>query len=145
MICFSLTCENKHNFDSWFASGSAFDTLQGAGHLSCVVCGSSDVRKSIMAPRLAKGDTVSPKPVADTPLSQPVSKKEAALKELREKIEANSEDVGLSFAKEARAIHEGTAPERAIIGEAKPAEAISLIEDGIGVMPLPFTPTRKTN
>jgi len=145
MICFSLICENEHHFDSWFASGSAFETLRKAGHLSCAECGSGTVRKSIMAPRISKGDVVAPKPVTDAPLSKPASDKEKALKELRTKIEANSEDVGMSFAKEARAIHEGTAPERAIIGEAKPADAISLIKDGIGVMPLPFMPTRKTN
>jgi hypothetical protein len=142
MICFSLICENEHSFDSWFASGDAFETLQKSGLLSCSECGSNKVRKSIMAPRLSKGDVVPPKPA---PLAEPASEKEKALKELRTKIEANSEDVGLSFAKEARAIHEGTAPERAIIGEAKPADAISLIEDGIGVVPLPFMPTRKTN
>lgn len=145
MICFSLICENKHHFDSWFASGAAFEKLEKAGHISCSECGSGNVSKSIMSPRLSKGDTVSPKPVSDTPLSQPATEKERALSELRDKIEASSENVGMSFAKEARAIHEGTAPERPIIGEAKPAEAISLIEDGIGVMPLPFTPKRKTN
>ena len=145
MISFSLTCDNDHHFDSWFASGAAFETLQASGHLSCAICGSSKVNKSIMAPRISSGDVTAPKPVGEAPLTTPATDKEKAMKDLRAKIEANSEDVGLSFAKEARAIHEGTAPERAIIGEAKPAEAISLIEDGIGVVPLPFMPTRKTN
>ena len=98
-----------------------------------------------MAPRVSKSDVVAPKPATEPSLSTPSTDKERALKELRDKIEASSENVGMSFAKEARAIHEGSAPERAIYGEAKPAEAISLIEDGIGVLPLPFTPTRKTN
>lgn len=143
MIRFSLTCENKHSFESWFASNEAFETLKASGHLVCEVCGSADVSKSIMAPRINKNsDSVAPKPPS---LSDTAHPKEKILKELKEKIEKNSENVGLAFAKEARAIHEGTAPERAIIGEAKPAEAMSLIEDGIGVMPLPFTPTRKTN
>ena len=145
MICFTLTCENEHRFDSWFASNTAFETLQSSGHLACAECGNTDVRKAIMAPRISTGDVTAPNSVPDMKLSQPASEKERALKELRENIEANSENVGMSFAKEARAIHEGTAPERSIIGEAKPAEAISLIEDGIGVVPLPFTPTRKTN
>ncbi len=64
---------------------------------------------------------------------------------LRAKIEASSEYVGLNFAAEARAIHDGDAPERAIYGEAKPDEAKRLIEDGIPVAPLPFIPVRKTN
>lgn len=142
MICFSLTCENAHSFESWFASNDAFDSLRSRGHLMCETCGSTDVSKSIMAPRINKtSDAVAKLPS----LSEPSSPQEKALKELRQKIEKNSENVGLGFVKEARAIHEGTAPERAIIGEAKPAEAIALIEEGIGVIPLPFAPTRKTN
>ena len=49
------------------------------------------------------------------------------------------------FAREARAMHLGDAPERAIYGEAKPDEAKALIEDGIPVAPLPFRPGRKSN
>jgi len=42
-------------------------------------------------------------------------------------------------------MHEGKAPERSIYGEANPAEAKKLIEDGIPVTPLPFSPKRKAN
>jgi hypothetical protein len=148
MIRFSLICDNDHQFESWFASNDAFDSLKSRGHLLCDTCGNANVRKSIMAPRLNKTAEVAAKPAPQTDaksLSTPSNPQETALKELRAKIEASSEDVGLSFAKEARAIHKGNAPDRPIYGEAKPADAISLIEDGIGVMPLPFTPTRKTN
>jgi hypothetical protein len=51
----------------------------------------------------------------------------------------------MNFAAEARAIHEGTAPERSIYGEARGDEAKKLIEDGIPVAPLPFIPKSKTN
>jgi hypothetical protein len=51
----------------------------------------------------------------------------------------------MNFAAEARRIHDGDAPERAIFGEAKPDEARRLIEDGVPVAPLPFMPVRKTN
>ena len=44
-----------------------------------------------------------------------------------------------------RKMHEGTVPERSIYGEAKPAEAIKLLEDGVPVAPLPFMPGRKSN
>jgi hypothetical protein len=64
---------------------------------------------------------------------------------MRRKVEENSEYVGMNFAAEARAIHEGAAPERSIYGETKPDEARALIEDGIPVAPLPFMPARKTN
>ena len=70
---------------------------------------------------------------------------EQALAELRRQVEENSDYVGLNFAKEARAMHDGDAPARAIHGEAKPDEARKMLEDGLPVMPLPFVPRRKTN
>ena len=53
--------------------------------------------------------------------------------------------VPADFAAQARAIHDGDAPERAIYGEARGDEARALIEDGVPVAPLPFTPRRKAN
>jgi hypothetical protein len=57
---------------------------------------------------------------------------------MRREIEANTEDVGAKFPQEARAIHLGEAPERAIRGRASLEEARSLAEDGVGVFPLPM-------
>lgn len=70
---------------------------------------------------------------------------EAALAALRDKVEANSEYVGKSFVKEARDMHDGVTPDRAIYGEANLTEAKKLIDDGIPVVPLPFMPRKKTN
>jgi hypothetical protein len=64
---------------------------------------------------------------------------------LRRKIEANSDYVGTNFAAEARRMHDGDSPARAIHGEARPAEARKLIEDGVPILPLPFGPARKVN
>lgn len=64
---------------------------------------------------------------------------------MRKQVEENSDYVGLNFAAEARQMHDGTLPPRAIYGEAKPEEARQLIEDGVPVAPLPFMPKRKTN
>ena len=107
------------------------------------------MKKAIMAPRVrpARGAAKTPTgegAPAPGPLTAPASPAEQALSELRQKIEASSENVGSDFAREARAIHDGDAPLRPIIGEAKPEEAKSLIEDGIPVAPLPWT-SRKTN
>ena len=70
---------------------------------------------------------------------------EKALAELKAHIEKTSEDVGRDFAREARAIHLGDAPSRAIRGEARPEEARKLVEDGVPIAPLPFKVGRKTN
>jgi hypothetical protein len=79
------------------------------------------------------------------PLAAPQDPREAALAELRRRIEENSEYVGMNFAAEARRIHDGDAPERSIYGEAKPDEAKRLIEDGVPVAPLPFLPKARAN
>jgi len=157
MIQFSLKCAEGHRFDSWFQSASAFEKLQGAGMVSCAICGSGSVEKALTAPRVRPArqaaeaaQPTAPAPVAEAPvapgaLTRPASPVEQQLAELRRKIEQNSDYVGMNFAKEARAMHDGTAPERAIYGEARPDEARKLLEDGIPVAPLPFIPGRKTN
>lgn len=86
-----------------------------------------------------------PEAAAPGLLSRPSGEVERAIAELRRKVEANSDYVGDSFVKEARAMHLGEAPERAIHGEAKLEDARELIEEGVPVMPLPFRPGRKSN
>jgi len=139
MIQYALKCDDGHNFDSWFHSASAFEKLHSSGMLECVVCGSVKVSKAIMAPRVNAGSGPRGQ------LTTPASPAEQALVELRKKIEDNADYVGTKFATEARAIHDGTAPERPIFGEARLADAKKLIDDGVPVAPLPFTPNRKAN
>jgi hypothetical protein len=136
MIRYALRCANDHRFDSWFGSSEDYERLRGAGMVNCAVCGASQVEKDLMAPQIGAGQ-------AERPLSTPASPAEQALAELRRRIEAQSEDVGPNFAAEARRIHDGEAPRRPIIGEARPAEARALVEDGIPVAPLPWSRRRR--
>ena len=149
MIQFSLKCDQGHSFDSWFQSGDAFDKLQAAGMVSCALCGSTKISKSVMAPRVttsrSKSKDVEPTTAPAPSLSEPQTDVEKAFAAMREQVEKNSTYVGTNFAQEARAMHDGDAPERQIHGEAKPEEAKKLLEDGVPVVPLPFMNTRKTN
>jgi len=155
MIKFTLKCEHDHLFDSWFQSAGAYDKLSNAGLVTCAVCGSGDVEKTLMAPRVhdSRSRATAPDTESDTapdtasgtvPDTAPDTA-EQALRALKKQVEDNSEYVGMNFAREARDIHDGLTPERAIYGEARPDEAKKLIEDGIPVAPLPFIPGRKTN
>ena len=146
MIKYTLKCAEGHDFESWFASASAFDSLQASGHLASVACGSSRVEKAILTPRVStsKAAAVAPSaPVAQTPSTD--AEVEAALSKMRSEVEKNATYVGKDFAKNARDIHLGAAPDRPIWGEANAKEAKALIEDGVPVAPLPFIPTRKVN
>ncbi len=161
MIKYALKCNDGHSFESWFASAQAYDGLKAAGHIVCVVCGSSDVTKAIMAPRVSTArakstpaaediapvtDQAAPPQSSSRPPSAPSPEQlERALSAMRADVEKNATYVGGAFAKEARAQHLGDVPDRPIYGEANAAEAKALIEDGIPVAPLPFVPTRKAN
>ena len=151
MIKYSLKCDQDHCFESWFQSAKAFDTLKASGLLTCAVCGSAQVEKAMMMPRVttarkkAKEPEAAPKVPAKPSLAEPASDMERAISELRKKVEENSTWVGKDFAKEARAIHEGDAPERPIWGEAKFDDAKSLLEEGVPVAPLPFGPKSSAN
>lgn len=138
MIRYALKCAENHSFESWFQSASAFDALEKSGHLACPQCGSSEVRKELMAPRVpAKGNSAE--------MTAPENDTEIALAALKAHVEKNSTYVGGEFAKKAREMHLGESPEQSIYGEAKPEEAKALIDDGIPVAPLPFRPNVKNN
>ncbi|MCY1126281.1 DUF1178 family protein [Frigidibacter sp. RF13] len=139
MIRYRLTCDQDHGFESWFKSSDAFDKLNASGMVACSVCGSVKVTKDLMAPAVSQGTEEA------KPLQRPASEVEAALAALRRQVEENSEYVGLNFAAEARAMHEGERPHRSIYGEARSDEARKLIEEGVPVAPLPFMPARKVN
>jgi hypothetical protein len=161
MIRYRLTCRGGHGFDSWFQNAGTFAELQAGGQLVCPVCGVTDVEKALMAPAVTQGRlpdagpargappseglTQEAPPPARTSLTEPQSELETAIAALRRQIEENSDYVGMNFAAEARRMHDGDGPVRAIHGEARPEEARKLIEDGVPVAPLPFMPGRKVN
>lgn len=136
MIRYDLRCAKGHHFDGWFRSSDAYDSLRAAGQITCTTCGATEVEKAMMAPAV---------PQKERKLTAPRDATESALEKLRAHVEANSDYVGLQFADQARAMHEGTLPARQIHGEARPDEARKLIEDGVPVAPLPFLPRQKAN
>lgn len=152
MIRYALKCSNDHGFESWFQSAKAFDTLVASHMVNCPTCDDTEIKKVLMAPRVSTARKKTEAPVPSSPEPQkpmmtnsPDPKLAEALKTLREHVEKNSDYVGDRFASEARAMHDGTKPHRAIYGEAKPEEAKKLIEDGVPALPLPFIPRQKTN
>lgn len=150
MIRFALKCSNEHSFESWFQSGAAFEKVNASGMVSCPDCGDTEISKAVMAPRVQSGmakraPETDPTDAAPSAQSAPPADIEKQIRELKAHIEATSDYVGDKFSDEARAIHDGDAPERPIYGETSLKDAKSLIDDGIPVAPLPFVPARKTN
>ena len=153
MIRYSLRCDKDHSFESWFQSSSAYDSQVKRKLVSCPVCGSAEVDKAIMAPRIVsrKGrDNPVPAPVEapvetpaveSTPLMMTQERElRAKLKELRDHIVKTADNVGERFPNEARKMHYGDIEHRPIYGEASPEEARELIDEGVEVAPIPVLP-----
>ena len=153
MIRYSLRCERAHTFESWFQSSSAYDTQVKRRLVSCPVCGSDQVEKSIMAPQIVgkkRPEKATPQPQVEpaeaaapesTPLMMAQERElRAKLKELRDHIVKSADNVGDRFPDEARKMHYGEIEHRPIYGEASPAEARALIDEGVEVSPLPVLP-----
>ena len=144
MIRYALVCEHEHPFEAWFGSSSDYDDQAARGLVECPFCASRDVRKQIMAPAVA-GTRTRAQPSPEAHAKMQAMMMEAAGK-VRAHVESTFDYVGDTFAREARAIHEGRSEERGIYGEASPREVKSLVEDGVKVAPLPpvATPKPKT-
>ncbi len=151
MIRYALRCDHGHAFESWFQSSAAYDSQHKRGLVACPTCNSTKVEKAIMAPRIArKGKSKSaPDPVAapaedtaSTSLVMAPQEREllSKLKELRDHVLKNADNVGNKFPDEARKMHYGDIEHRAIYGEATTEEARALIDEGVEVAPLPILP-----
>jgi hypothetical protein len=77
MIRYALACEKGHVFESWFASSAAYDKQAKHGLVTCPVCDSAKVEKTIMAPRVAgtkkRGTALVPAADAAAPSPTPSS------------------------------------------------------------------------
>jgi hypothetical protein len=152
MIRYNLRCDRGHAFESWFQSSSAYESQEKRKLVSCPACDSTKVERAIMAPQIVskKGkDSAAPSPAPSTEVTTPAStplmmaqerELRAKLKELRDHITKNADNVGERFPNEARKMHYGDIEHRPIYGEASPEEARSLIDEGVEVSPLPVLP-----
>jgi hypothetical protein len=154
MIRYTLRCERDHAFESWFQTSSAYDSQVKRKLVTCPVCGSAKVEKAIMAPQIVSKKTrdsvvsepaTAATPDATAPTSTPLMMAQerelrTKLKELRDHIVKNADNVGERFPNEARKMHYGDIDHRPIYGEASPDEARSLIDEGVEVSPLPVLP-----
>ena len=145
MIRYRLSCPDRHEFDAWFKSSAAYDTLAGAGQVSCPECGSHEVEKALMAPsvKTARSQEERAQQPKRPMASLPPPELQEMMKKIRDHVRENADYVGDKFAEEARKIHYEETEARGIYGEATMEEAQSLHEEGIPFQPLPVLPEDK--
>lgn len=143
MILFNLRCAKDHVFEGWFRNGEAYEDQIGARKVACPVCGSRKVEKAPMAPRIGKGggkDTEVATAAPQGPAAEKAAELMQALRELRSKVESESDFVGDRFAEEARRIHYGEVETRSIYGQTSDEEAAALNEEGVSFSRIPWIP-----
>jgi hypothetical protein len=156
VIKYTLICDKRHEFESWFADSGAYDKQVKRKLVTCPMCDSSKVEKAIMAPRISTSRRKAAVPI-EAPMNAPASapmpapapvammspqEKEfrSKLKELRDHLVKNADNVGTRFPEEARKMHYGETEHRSIYGEASPDEAEKMLEEGIEFHPIPVLP-----
>lgn len=138
MKVLNLQCSHAHGFEGWFASEDDFQGQLARGLVECPMCGDAQVTKMPSAPRLNLGAAEPQAPAKQEVVSAPDAQLQAAWLQMVRQVMANTEDVGERFAEEARKIHYGESEERGIRGQATREETEALLEEGIGVLPLPL-------
>jgi hypothetical protein len=134
MIVFDLRCvDGGDRFEAWFGSSADFEDQLARGLVECPSCGSKEIVKAPMAPRLSAGDRVH-------------GAVEAFVR-LQSELLRGSEWVGPEFAERAMAMHVGDEEARGIHGQATATEARKLVDEGVPIAPLllPVVPPRQVN
>ncbi len=132
MIKYNLVCKCKETFESWFSNSNEYDSLLKKKLLKCIYCGSSSIKKTLMAPNLK---SKSNKFLKKTKLEKKVKRQ---LINFRKYVEKNCKNVGENFSREARSIHYDKKRSKGIYGKATPEETSELLEEGIEVATIPW-------
>ena len=160
MIRYALVCDRRHNFEAWFQSSANYEKQAKRALVSCPTCGSTRVEKAIMAPSISRAGKrqeqaivanelpatppAPAEPVAPVAMLSPQEREvRKKLKELRDHLIKNADNVGKKFPEEARKMHYGEIEHRSIYGEASPQDAKELYEEGIDFHPLPALPDER--
>ena len=152
MIVFNLSCSEQHTFDGWFRSADDFDRQAANGLVECPICGDKHINKQLSAPRINSGASATrgkdgesaQNRTSETNDGQEVlaasmlpGLQEHMLRQFKNFVLSNTENVGTEFAETARRIHYGEESHRNIRGRVSVDEAAALRDEGIETVSLP--------
>ncbi len=136
MIKYKLFCKNcDFKFDSWFASSNEYERLKKKKLLSCHICNSVNIEKTIMAPQLINNNSKTDQRMK----LEKYNKVKKTIKDYQKFIKENFNYVGDNFAYEARSIHyNGKKKSKGIYGSASKEDLKELKEEGIDAQMIPW-------
>lgn len=142
MIKYQLVCGQGCEFEGWFRCSNTFEVQAAARQVECPHCSSLDIRKSVMAPKVARAKDGPRQASSRGHKGVAVTEAEITevLRQFRAEVEARAQYVGDKFAAEVRDMHAENAPKRDVWGEATAEEVRELVEDDISVLPVPRLP-----
>ena len=136
MIKYKLACSNCDEvFDSWFASSKEYEKLKKKKLLTCHICNSQKVEKTLMAPKLIQSKN---KQKANSELIK-LDNIKKTIKGYQKFIKDNFKYVGNDFVYEARTIHyDKKEKTKGIYGNATKEDIQELKEEGIETQIIPW-------
>ena len=136
MIKYKLICKNcDTKFDSWFASSNEYEKLKKRKFLTCHICNSLKVEKTLMAPQLINSKNLSEAKL-NIAKHQKIKK---TIKNYQKFIKDNFQYVGDNFAYEARSIHYNNKKKsKGIYGSASKQDLKDLKDEGIETQMIPW-------
>ena len=136
MIKYNLNCKNCNlNFDSWFGSSIEFEKLKKNKLLTCHVCDSLKIEKSLMSPNILNKD-LKYKDNLDLKKNDKIKQ---TIIEYQKFIKTNFDYVGRNFAYEARSIfYENKKNKKGIYGHASKKDVEELKDEGIETQSVPW-------
>ena len=143
MIKYKLLCKNcELTFDSWFASSIEYDRLKKKKLINCHNCNSQKIDKSVMSPKLIKGNLK----IKEKTNLEKFTKFKKKINDYQKFIKNNFKYVGENFAFEARTIHYNNKKNtEGIYGIASKEDIRELKEEGIDTQTIPWFKEDKNN
>ena len=141
MIKYKLICKKCDlTFDSWFGSSDEYEKLKKKNFLNCHQCNSSEIEKTLMAPKLINNSKIK-NFEKNFKKSGNLNK---TIRKYQKFIKENFKYVGDNFAYEARTIHYNSKKKsKGIYGSASQQDLKELKEEGIEAQIIPWVDENK--
>ena len=138
MIKYALGCAEGHAFESWFPDSAAYEKQRKRGFVACPECGSTRVDKAIMAPAVVGGDRAAGEPVPRSSSTIGAGRRASFCSACAGKSRPTPTTSARNSRKWREPSISAKSPSARFAAARASRKRRSLLEDGVGVLPLPM-------